>query len=78
MCLINSFLSSLPLFFQSFYKILKEVCSKLVGIHRRFLFVGGGGGTQKLLGSSDICKSKKLEGLEVNDILVFNEAMWGK
>ena len=38
----------------------------------------GGGATQKLLGSSDICKSKKLEGLEVNDILVFNEAMWGK
>lgn len=38
--LINSVLYSLPLFYLSFFKVPKELCSKLVRIQRRFLWGG--------------------------------------
>lgn len=76
-CLINLVLSSLPLFFLSFFKIPKEVCSKLVGIQRRILW-GGDDVNNKIawVKWEDICKTKKLGGLGVKDIRVLNEAFF--
>lgn len=79
--MINSILSSLPLFFLSFFKISEVVCKKLIAIRRRFLW--GEGGDQEhnkvvWVSWEDICSSKESEGLGVKNIALFNEAFFGE
>ena len=47
MILIKSVLNSIPIYFLSFFRILKKVADKLVKVHRRFRGGGGGGGVMQ-------------------------------
>lgn len=77
--LINSFLYSLPLFYLSFFKISKEVCSKLVGIQIRFLWRHGSENNKISWAKwEDVCKSMDLGGLGVTNIEVVNDVLLGR
>lgn len=64
-CLINFFLSSLPLFF---FKVLQWVISKLICLQRNFLWVSW----------RKVCHPRSHGGLRIRDISICNEALLGK
>ena len=77
--LIKSILTSIPIFFLSFFRIPNKVADKLIQIQRRFLW--GGGIDQKKITWvkwDTICLPKGKGGLEVKDIKTFNKALLGK
>ena len=78
-CLINSILNVLPLFFFSFFKIPMVVLSKLVSLQRNFLW-GSESDNRKIAWVSleKICLPKESGGLGIKDIRVFNEALLSK
>ncbi|PNX97198.1 cysteine-rich receptor-like protein kinase, partial [Trifolium pratense] len=77
--LINSVLSSLPLYFFSFFKAPKGVIQQLVKIQRNFLW-GGGLGDKKLcwVKLEHVCLPKEKGGLGVKDLALFNQALLSK
>ncbi|PNX83328.1 ribonuclease H, partial [Trifolium pratense] len=74
--LINSVLSSLPLYFFSFYKAPRCIINKLVRIQRNFLW-GGGLEDKKLcwIKWEQVCLPKDKGGLGVKDLELFNTAL---
>lgn len=79
LCLINSVLSALPLFFLSFFKLpacVERVCK---GIMRNFLW-GGDGELQKIawVKWSKVCLPKEVGGLGIKDLGLFNRSLLGK
>ncbi|GKV24334.1 hypothetical protein SLEP1_g33961 [Rubroshorea leprosula] len=81
--LINSVLSSLPVFWMSMYLILKGTILSLDKIRRRFLWGGIEGGKKiNWVKWDTVCKDKELGGLGVKDLRKFNLALlakwWGR
>lgn len=79
LCLLKSVLSSLPLFFLSFFKMPTCVVKICTGLMRSFLW-GGGESVRKIawVKWSEVCKSKEEGGLGVKDLALFNKALLGK
>ncbi|GKV45171.1 hypothetical protein SLEP1_g52281 [Rubroshorea leprosula] len=77
--LINSVLSSLPVFMMSAYQIPKGILYTLDKIRRCF-FWGGGEELKKTnwVKWERVCKQKKYGGLGVRDLRIFNLALMGK
>lgn len=77
--LINSVLSSLPLYFFSFYKAPKKVINELVRLQKQFLW-GGHSERRKIAWVSweKICLSKDKGGLGIKNIEAFNIALLSK
>ncbi|GLU18032.1 hypothetical protein SLE2022_343540 [Rubroshorea leprosula] len=77
--LINSVLSSLPVFLMSAYLIPKGILLSIDKIRRRFLW-GGGAEERKInwVSWGEVCKSKDKGGLGVRDLRKFNLALMGK
>jgi hypothetical protein len=77
--LINSVLSSLPVFFFSFYKAPKKVITDLTHVQRRFLW-GGDTESSKVcwVKWDNVCLPKEEGGLGVKNLLLFNFAMFNK
>ncbi|GKV26407.1 hypothetical protein SLEP1_g35721 [Rubroshorea leprosula] len=77
--LINSVLSSLPVFLMSVYLIPKGILLSIDKIRKSFLW-GGGGDERKInwVKWEKICKRKEEGGLGVKDLRKFNLALMGK
>lgn len=80
-CLINSVLTSLPLFFLyfPFFKIPLVVLKKIVSLQRNFLW-GGEGESENLpwVMWENVCLPKECGGLGIKGLRVFNEALLGE
>ena len=79
MTLIRSILTSIPIYFLSFFRILNKVADKLVQIQRRFLW-GGGSDQRKIawMKWESVCLPKEKGGLGIKDVRTFNKALLGK
>ena len=79
MTLIQSVLTSIPIYFFSFFRIPKVVVDRLVRLQRRFLW-GGGSDQHKIawVGWDTVCLSNDKGGLGIKDINNFNIALLGK
>ncbi|GKV01533.1 hypothetical protein SLEP1_g14082 [Rubroshorea leprosula] len=77
--LLNSVLSSLPVFAMSVHLLPKGLILILDKIHRNFLW-GGGANNRKInwVGWENVCRSKLDGGLGVKDLRKFNLALLGK
>ncbi|GKV48453.1 hypothetical protein SLEP1_g55266 [Rubroshorea leprosula] len=77
--LLNSMLSSLPVYLMSAYKIPKGILFSLDKIRRNFLW-GGMGERKKIswVNWERVCRSKENGGLGVKDLRKFNIALLGK
>ncbi|MCH80366.1 LINE-1 reverse transcriptase like, partial [Trifolium medium] len=74
--LINSVLSSLPLYFFSFYKAPRCIINQMVRIQRNFLWGGGLEGKKLcLIKWEQVCLPKDQGGLGVKDLELFNLAL---
>jgi hypothetical protein len=74
--LINSVLSSLPLYFFSFYKALVCVIKEMVSIQRNFLWGGGMDSNKMCWVSWDrICQPKESGGLGIKNLENFNSSL---
>ncbi|GKV01050.1 hypothetical protein SLEP1_g13646 [Rubroshorea leprosula] len=77
--LINSVLSSLPVFWMSMYLIPKGTILLLDKICRKFLWGGAEGGKRiNWVKWENVCKEKHCGGLGVKDLRKFNLALLGK
>ncbi|GKU85525.1 hypothetical protein SLEP1_g191 [Rubroshorea leprosula] len=77
--LINSVLSSLPVFLMSAYLLPKDILYSLDRIHRNFLWEGKGEGKKTNWVSWErVCKPKEEGGLGIRDLRKFNVALMGK
>lgn len=77
--LINSILSSLPVFLLSVFRAPKKILNDIVKLQRSFLL--GGGERDKSISWvkwSEICYPKNFGGLGVKDLESFNLALLGK
>ncbi|GKV00720.1 hypothetical protein SLEP1_g13361 [Rubroshorea leprosula] len=72
--LINSILSSLPMFWMSLYLVLRGMILLIDKIRRRFLW-GGGSEGGKRVNWGQVCKGKESGGLGVEDLRKFNVAL---
>ena len=78
-CLIKSVLTSIPLFYLSFYKALTSVCNKISSIQRSFLWAWGNDHKHiSWVRWENVCKTKEEGGLGVKDIRMFNRALLAK
>ena len=79
MTLIMSVLTSIPIYFFSFFRVPNKVVDKLVRIHRRFLW-GGDQEQNKIawVKWETVCLPKEDGGLGVKDINSFNLSLLGK
>ena len=79
MTLIQSVLTSIPIFFFSFFRIPQSVATKLVKIQRVFLW-GGEHDQKKIAWISweKVCLPKERGGLGIKDVKAFNIALLGK
>lgn len=79
MTLINSVLSSLPLYFFSFYKAPRKVLEEMIRLQRQFLWAGG---IERRAVSwvkwSAVCKPKRNGGLGIKNLEAFNIALLAK
>jgi len=78
-CLVKSVLTSIPLFYLSFFKAPHAVCHKISSIQRGFLWTGGD--DQKHISWvswENVCKPKEEGGLGIKDIRMFNCALLAK
>lgn len=78
-CLIRAVLSSIPLYFLSFFKMPQSVAARCNSILSRFLW-GGVDGESKIAWVcwDRICKPKSCGGLAIKDWKFFNKALLGK
>ncbi|GKV51190.1 hypothetical protein SLEP1_g57860 [Rubroshorea leprosula] len=77
--LINSVLSSLPVFWMSLYLVPKGMILLIDKIRRRFLWGGSEGGKRvNWVNWGQVCKGKESGGLGVKDLRKFNVALLGK
>ena len=77
--LIQSVLTSIPIYFFSFFRVPNRVVDKLVSIQHRFLWDGGI--EQKKIAwikCDTVCLPKEKGGLGLKDIKTFNLALLGK
>ena len=74
--LIQSTLSSLPIYFLSLFRIPRLVCARLEKIQRDFLW-GGGNIEHKLhlIKCNTVCSEQKLGGLGVKSLSKLNQAL---
>ena len=79
MALIQSVLTSLPIYYFSFFRVPQTVINKLIKIQQRFLW-GGGHDSKKIAWISweTVCLPKDKGGLGIKDINTFNLALLGK
>ena len=79
MTLIKFVLTSIPLYFVSFFRAPKLVVDKLVRLQRRFLW-GGRLDQNKIawIRWGTVTSSKENGGLDIKDITNFNVALLGK
>ena len=79
MTLIKSVLTSIPIYFFSFFRVPNKVVDKLVRIQRRFLW-GGDQEQHKIawVKWETVCLQKEDGGLGVKDINLFNSSLLGK
>ena len=77
--LIQSVLTSIPIFFLSFFRVPRRVVERMEGIQRRFLW-GGGPEQNKIawVKWETVCLPKEKGGLGIKDINSFNLALLGK
>ncbi|GLU19134.1 hypothetical protein SLE2022_353990 [Rubroshorea leprosula] len=77
--LINSVLSSLPVFLMSFHRLPKTVIREIDKIRRRFLW-GGAGERKKVawVAWENICLNKLEGGLGIKNLSCFNKSLLGK
>ena len=77
--LIQSVLTSIPIYFLSFFRIPKKVLDKLVRVQRRFLW-GGGLDNNKIawIKWETVCLPEEKGGLGIKDINMFNLALIDK
>ncbi|GKU91159.1 hypothetical protein SLEP1_g5069 [Rubroshorea leprosula] len=77
--LINSVLSSLPVFLMSIYKIPSGIVNSIDKMRRNFLWGGEGEGRKiNWVSWERVCKKKEWGGLGVKDMKRFNLALMGK
>lgn len=78
--LTKAVLTSIPIYYLSFFKLPKFVLNRLKSIQCQFLWVGLLGGKKRVawVKWEEICKSKECGGLGIKDIEGFNEALLGK
>ncbi|XP_057432140.1 uncharacterized protein LOC130724887 [Lotus japonicus] len=78
-CLIQSVLSALALYYLSFFRMPPGVIKICNGIMRNFLW-GGGGERRRIawVSWSSICKPKDVGGLGLKDLTIFNKTLLGK
>ncbi|KHN31029.1 Putative ribonuclease H protein, partial [Glycine soja] len=76
---IKSVLTSIPIYFLSFFRVPKAVVDRLVKIQRRFMW-GGAADQAKIpwISWEVVCLPKEKEGLGIEDINNFNLALLGK
>jgi len=79
LCLIKSVLSSLPLFYQSFFKVPINVCNHIRRIQAKFLW-GWSYERRKIawVNWRTICNPIDVGGMGVKDIKCFNDALLSK
>ena len=77
--LIQSILTSIPIYFFSFFRVPKKVEDRLVSLQRRFLW-GGANDQNKIawIKWDTVCLPKERGGLGIKDITTFNLALLGK
>jgi len=77
--LLNAVLSSIPLYFLSFFKAPKKVLQEIVKIQRSFLW-GGVEENKKIcwLSWNNVCKTKEEGGLGIKNVEEFNLALLSK
>ena len=74
--LIQSTLSSFPIYFLSLYRIPKLVCARLEKIQRDFLWGGGNLELKShLVNWITVCSKKKIGGLGVRSLSKLNQAL---
>ena len=77
--LLNSVLSSLPIFMMSFFEIPAGVLKKLDAIRSRFFWQGGGSKRKYRLARWNIvCQPKELGGLGVSNLAIKNTSLLSK
>ena len=77
--LIQSTLSSIPIYFLSFFRLPSKTAAKLIKPQRRFPW-GGGLDQRKIawVKWESICLPKEKGGLGIKDVRTFNKALLGK
>lgn len=77
--MINAVLSSLPVYYLSFYKAPKKVLDKIIQIQRRFMW-GGSEECRKIcwVKWDVVCCSREEGGLGIRNLKAFNLALLGK
>ena len=79
LCLIKSVLTSIPLFYLSFYKAPTSICDKISSLQRSFLWAWGKDGKHiSWVSWEKVCKSQEEGGLGVKNIRKFNRALLAK
>src|ERR1044072_4640785 len=79
LCLLNSVLSSIPLFYLSFYKIPLCVANKIRRIQSHFLWGGVEEGRKiHWVKWEEVCRHKDVGGLGVKDVVLFNKSLLAK
>ena len=79
MILINSVLTSIPIYFLSFFRVPKKVENKLVRIQRKFLWDGASEQNKiAWIRWETVCLPKEDGGLGVKVIWSFNTTLLGK
>ncbi|GKU85336.1 hypothetical protein SLEP1_g16 [Rubroshorea leprosula] len=78
--LLNSILSSIPVYYFSCYKAPKKVTNLITSIQRNFLWGGGGEDKRKIAWVSweKICREREEGGLGVRKVELFNRVLLGK
>ncbi|KHN05438.1 Putative ribonuclease H protein, partial [Glycine soja] len=77
--LINAVLTTIPIYFFSFFRVPSKIIAKLKAIQRRFLW--GGGQDQRKIAWVDwktVCLPKDKGELGIKDLRTFNTALLGK
>lgn len=76
LCLLRSVLTSIPLFYLSFFKMSKSVAKECQKLQMKFLW-GDGGDARKIawVKWEKVCQPKEEGGLGVKDIEAFNNAL---
>jgi hypothetical protein len=75
--LLNSVLSSIPIYWMSFYKLPATIRTRIDKLRRRFFWYDGNTVREKitLVSWKKVCRSRKQGGLGVIDIELMNKAL---